>query len=58
MHNGVYALSWKLTERQKEAIKEAWKILKNDDKGVVKKIEETWRKWSASGNVEGSLWNR
>jgi hypothetical protein len=40
-------LSWKLTQRQKDAIKKGWEVLRTEAGGVVEQIEAIWKDWAA-----------
>ncbi|BAY75028.1 hypothetical protein NIES25_14450 [Nostoc linckia NIES-25] len=42
--NGRYQppLSWKLTDREKQAIKDGWTVIKTDEEGTIQKIKKLW----------------
>ncbi len=38
-------LSWKLTQAQKQALRQAWQLLAADPQGAVAQLMTTWRQW-------------
>ncbi|MDZ8096480.1 MAG: hypothetical protein RMZ42_31760 [Nostoc sp. DedQUE05] len=43
-------LSWRLTDREKEAIKEGWEAIKTKEN--IKKIKQLWHKWNTSDSTD------